>query len=67
MPDLAIKVAVMQEQMDNIEEKVEHISDTLDEFIETAEKRFASKWVEKVAVATFIALLAAIIALILKQ
>lgn len=53
-----IKIAVLQNQMDNIEQKVDagftesnrqtkEVKDMLIAFIEKSEDRFAAKWVEK--------------------
>ncbi len=42
------RIIRIETQMDNIEKKIDGVSNILEKFIEQSEKRFASKWVEKV-------------------
>jgi hypothetical protein len=71
MSNLETKVAVIQNQMDNIETKVDELKDMLTKFIETSDGKFASKWVEdalKWVLYTVAGILVvALLALVIKQ
>ena len=68
---LEINFAMMQTEVKNLKESVEggftRLEEKLDKYISAAESKFAGKWVEKVAIASIISLIGALIALVLKQ
>ena len=63
---LKIKTAIMGEKIINIENDVKDIKCTLKEFIESADKKYASKSTEKLVFALIIAFLTAIVGGIIK-
>ena len=64
----SIKIAILQNQMDNIKNTTERIEKKLDTFLEQAPNLFAGKWVENtiktIMTITLIAVLGALLALV---
>lgn len=65
--NLATEVAVIKNQMNNIEKKMDELGEKMDGFIKAAEERFAGKWVEKLMLLVGGAVIVAIIGLIFKK
>ena len=64
----SVKIAILQNQMDNINNTTDRIEKKLDNFLEQAPNLFAGKWVENtiktVMTITLIAVLGALLALV---